>query len=47
MCVVELPHRVRWEEFCGISEVLCGCIEFFDDVCDCLVVFESVLDDDS
>ena len=45
--VVELFHRARREEFCGVSEFLYDCLEFFDDVCDCLVVFEFVLDEDA
>ena len=45
--VVELFHCGHWEEFRGVSEFLYDCLEFSDDVCDCLVVFEFVLDEDA
>ena len=32
---------------CGVSEFLDDCLKFFDCACDCLVVFEFVLDGDA
>ena len=45
--VVKMFHRARWEEFCGVSEFLSNSLEFFVDVCECLVVRECVLDEDA
>ena len=47
VCVVELFHRACWDEVCGVSEFLDDCLKFFDCACDCLVVFEFVLDGDA
>ena len=47
LAVVKLFHYAGWEQFVGISKALDGWLEFFDDVEDCLVVFEVFVDGDS
>lgn len=44
---VEVLHCACWEVFVGESEAVHGWLELFDDVVDCEVVFEGVLDDDA
>ena len=42
-----VPHTVMVPMRCGISEFVYNSLEFFDDVCDCSIVLEFVLDEDA